>query len=125
MALEAKAIARWVRIAPRKMRLIVNMVRGENVRSAVNKLHFSPKRAAEPVEKTVRSALANLMVKDEAAKLDPADVYIKEIRVDEGPTWRRWSPRAMGRATRIRKRTSHLTVVVAAKIKASAKNVAV
>ena len=121
MALEAKAKARWVRIAPRKMRLIVNMVRGEDVRSAVNKLHFSPKRASEPVEKTVRSALANLMVKDEAAKLDPADVYIKEIRVDEGPTWRRWMPRAMGRATRIRKRTSHLTVVVAAKVQAAAK----
>lgn len=117
MSLEARAIARWVRIAPRKMRLVIEMVRGETVRSAVNKLHFSTKRASEPVEKTIRSALANLMVMEEAAKLDPADVYVKEIRVDEGPTIRRWKPRAMGRASRIRKRTSHLTVVVAARTK--------
>jgi len=119
MSLEAKAVARWVRIAPRKMRLVVNMVRGEAVRSAVNRLHFSTKRASEPVSKTVRSALANLMVKEEAAKLDPSDVYIKEIRVDEGPIVKRWRPRAMGRASRIRKRTSHLTVVVAARDKAA------
>jgi large subunit ribosomal protein L22 len=120
MSLEAKAVARWVRIAPRKMRLVVNMVRGEAVRSAVNRLHYSNKRASEPVSKTVRSALANLMVKDEAAKLDPSDIYIKEIWVDEGPILRRWRPRAMGRASRIRKRLSHLTVVVAARDKAVA-----
>jgi len=115
MTLEAKAVARWVRVSPRKMRLVVDMVRGQNVRSAVNQLHFSTKRAAEPVEKTIRSALSNLMTMDEATKLDPTDVFIKEIRVDEGPTLRRWRARAMGRATRIRKRTSHLTVVVAAR----------
>lgn len=115
MTLEAKAVARWVRVSPRKMRLVVDMVRGQNVRSAVNQLHFSMKRASEPVEKTIRSALANLMTMEEAVKLDPADVFIKEIRVDEGPTLRRWKARAMGRATRIRKRTSHLTVVVAAR----------
>ncbi|MCF7810359.1 50S ribosomal protein L22 [bacterium] len=119
MSLEAKAVARWVRIAPRKMRLVVNMVRGEGVRSAVNTLHFSQKRASEPVSKTIRSALANLMIKEEAAKLDPSNVYIKEIWVDEGPIQRRWRPRAMGRASRIRKRTSHLTVVVAARDKAA------
>ncbi len=115
MTLEAKAVARWVRVSPRKMRLMVDLIRGHNVRNAVNQLHFSMKRASEPVEKTIRSALANLMTMDEATKLDPADVFIKEIRVDEGPTLRRWKARAMGRATRIRKRTSHLTVVVAAK----------
>ncbi len=115
MTLEAKAVARWVRVSPRKMRLVVDMVRGQNVRSAVNQLHFSTKRAAEPVEKTIRSALSNLMTMDEATKLDPTDVFIKEIRVDEGPTLRRWRARAMGRATRICKRTSHLTVVVAAR----------
>ena len=115
MTLEAKAVARWVRVSPRKMRLVVDLVRGHNVRDAVNQLHFSMKRASEPVEKTIRSALANLMTMDEATKLDPADVFIKEIRVDEGPTLRRWKARAMGRATRIQKRTSHLTVVVAAR----------
>ncbi|MDP8228097.1 MAG: 50S ribosomal protein L22 [Candidatus Electryoneaceae bacterium] len=115
MSLQARAIAKWVRIAPRKMRLVADMVRGKMVHEAVNELHYSTKRAAEPVEKTVRSALANLLIQDEAAKLDPDTVYISEIKVDEGPTWRRWRPRAMGRATRIRKRTSHLTVVVSSK----------
>ena len=121
MALEAKAVARWVRVAPRKMRLVADMVRGEGVRDAVNKLHFSTKRASEPVEKTIRSALANLMAMDEAAKLDPGDVFIREIRVDEGPILRRWRSRAMGRATRIRKRTSHLTVVVEARVTGTGK----
>ncbi len=115
MSLEARAVARWVRKSPRKMKLVADMVKGSDVRSAVNMLHFSTKASSEPIEKTIRSALANLMLSDEAAKLDPSDVYIKEIRVDEGPTLHRWKPRAMGRATRIRKRTSHLTVVVAAK----------
>ncbi|MDP8238643.1 MAG: 50S ribosomal protein L22 [Candidatus Hatepunaea meridiana] len=110
--LQARAIARWVRMSPRKMRLVADMVRGTSVRSAVNALHYSTKRASEPVSKTINSALANLMAMEEAAKLDPANVYIKEIYVDEGPTLRRWRPRAMGRASRIRKRTSHLTVVV-------------
>ena len=115
MALEAIAKARWVSIAPRKMRLVADMVRGVAVPSAVNQLHFSTKRASVSVEKTIRSALSNLMLQDEAVKLDPEDVFVKEIRVDEGPIGKRWRPRAMGRATRIRKRTSHLTVIVAAK----------
>ncbi len=115
MSVEAKAVARWVRVAPRKMRLMADLIKGQGVNEAVNRLHFSTTRASEPVEKTVRSALANLLQMDEAAKVDPADVFIKEIRVDEGATLRRWRPRAMGRATRIRKRTSHLTVVVEAR----------
>jgi large subunit ribosomal protein L22 len=114
MALEARAHARWIRMAPRKMRLVADMVRGTGVQDAVNRLHFTPKRAALPIEKTVRSALANLLQQPAAAKIDPGDVVIKEIQVDGGPTARRWLPRAMGRATRIRKRTSHLTVVVSA-----------
>ncbi len=113
--LQAHAIAKWVRIAPRKMRLVANMVRGKGVEEAVNVLHFSTKRASEPIEKAIRSALANLMVQDEATRIDTDQVYISEIRIDEGPTWKRWKPRAMGRATRIRKRTSHVTVVVTAK----------
>jgi len=96
------------------MRLVADLVRGKRLSQAVNELHYSDKRASTPVEKTVRSALANLMVQDEAAKLNPDQVLIKEIWVDEGPTLKRWRPRAMGRATRIRKRTSHLTVVVSA-----------
>jgi len=114
--LESKAIARWVRITPRKMRLVASLVRGKKVSDAVDALTYSLKRASTPVEKTVRSALANMMQRDEAARLDPADVYIHEIRVDEGPTQKRWRPRAMGRAFRIMKRTSHLTVVLSAQV---------
>lgn len=115
MSLEARAKARWVHMAPRKMRLVADLVRGMAVRQAVNDLHFLSKKASIPVEKTVRSALANLLAMEAASKVDPADVYIKTIMVDEGPTQKRWRPRAMGRATKIRKRTSHLTVVVGTK----------
>lgn len=113
-SLQSRAVARHVHITARKMRLVADLVRGKRVSDAVNVLAFTLKRAAIPVEKTVRSALANLMQQDAAAKLDPADVVIKEIRVDEGPTQKRWQPRAMGRAYRILKRTSHLTVVLTA-----------
>ncbi|MBM3325973.1 MAG: 50S ribosomal protein L22 [Calditrichaeota bacterium] len=113
--LEARAIARWVRMTPRKMRLVADLVRGRNVRDAVNILQYSTKRASTPVEKTIRSALANLQQSDEGAKLEPEDVVLKKIYVDEGPTMRRHMPRAMGRAYRIRKKTSHLTVIVAPK----------
>ncbi len=114
MKLEAKALAKWVHIAPRKMRLVADMVRGKDVRQAVNELHYSDKKASLPVEKAVRSALANLLVHEDADKINPDEVIISEIKVDEGPTQKRWRPRAMGRATKIRKRTSHLTVVVSA-----------
>ena len=67
MALEARAHARWIRVAPRKMRLVADMVRGTGVQDAVNRLHFTPKRAALPIEKTVRSALANLLQQQAAA----------------------------------------------------------
>lgn len=113
MILEAKAETRWVRMTPRKMRLVANLVRGKGVTSAVNILGFSTKRAALPIEKTIRSASANLLQMDEAAKLDSDDLFVKTIMIDEGPTMRRFRPRAMGRATRIRKRTSHISVVVA------------
>jgi len=112
--LQSRAVARYVRITPRKMRLVADMVRGKPVNDAVNVLSFTNKSSAEPIEKAVRSALANLLQQDAAAKLDPADAIIREIRVDEGPTLKRWKPRAMGRAFRIMKRTSHLTVVVSA-----------
>jgi len=114
MTVEATAHARWVRVAPRKMRLVADMIRGSAVRDAVNKLHFSTKRGSVPIEKAVRSALSNLMQKEEGAKLDPGEVFIKEIKVDEGPAARRWLPRAMGRATRIRKKMSHVHIVLAA-----------
>ncbi len=114
MELSAKAVAKWVHISPRKMRLVADTVRGKYVSQAVNELHFSDRRAATPVEKAVRSALANLLVQEDAAKITPDHVLIKEIWVDEGPSLKRWRPRAMGRAYRVRRILSHLTVVVSA-----------
>lgn len=112
--MEAKATARFVRVAPRKARLVADLVRGRKAGQAQGLLTHSPKRAAQPIEKLLRSALANLMQQDEAQKIDVNEAVIKEIRIDEGPTLKRWRPRAMGRATRIRKRTSHMTLVVEA-----------
>lgn len=112
--MEAKAIARHVRVSPRKARLVADMVRGMQAGQAQGVLTHSPKRAALFIEKLLRSALANLMNQDEASKVDVNQAVIREIRVDEGPTLKRWRPRAMGRATRIRKRTSHIRLTVEA-----------
>lgn len=110
--MEARAISRYVRIAPRKMVLVADLVRGKSVNEALNILHFTPKRASGIIEKTLRSALANLMDKEDTRKINIDAARISEIRVNEGPTWKRFRPRAMGRAARIRKRTSHLYVTI-------------
>ena len=104
------ASLRWLRISPRKVRLVVDMIRGQDVEEALNLLNFSPKAASEPVGKLLRSAVANA---DNKGDYDLDKLFVKIAFVDEGPTWRRWQPRAMGRATRIRKRTSHVTLELA------------
>jgi len=111
--MEAKAIHRFIGSSPRKMRLTVDLIRGIQVDKAVDILHFSPKHASKTVEKTLRSAVANLMNRDEATRMEPEDLYVKEAFVDQGPTIKRISPAPMGRAYRIRKRSCHLTIVVA------------
>ena len=100
---------RWLRMSPRKVRLVVDMVRGKPVGEALDILAFSPRGAAQPVRKLLRSAVANA---DQRGGFDLDDLVVARIFVDEGPTWRRWLPRAMGRATRVRKRSSHVTVVL-------------
>jgi large subunit ribosomal protein L22 len=112
--MEAKAVARHVRMSPRKVRLVVDQIRGMPVNEAYALLQFSKKGAAEPVGKTLRSAVANAQVKsqDEGATLDVDDLFVREAFVDEGPTLRRWRAAAQGRAAPRRKRTSHITVVV-------------
>lgn len=112
--MKAKATARFVRVAPRKARLVADMIRGKKAGQVQGILTHSDKKAAVPMEKLVRSALANLMDQDEARSIDVNEAVIREVRVDEGPTLKRWRPRAMGRATRINKRTSHMTLVVEA-----------
>ncbi len=110
--MEARAISRNVRISPRKMRLVADLVRGMKVNDALVQLQFNPKRAATPVSKAVKSAVANFKQQDGSAQVNIDELVIRKIWVDEGPTARRFLPRAMGRATVIRKRSSHLTVVV-------------
>ena len=110
--MEAKAFARYIRMSPRKVRQVVDLVRGMSVEEAINLLHFTPKRGSVPVEKMLRSAVANAMNKEEASKLDPEDLSIKEIWVDQGPTMRRYNPGPMGRANLIRKRSCHISVIV-------------
>lgn len=106
---KARASARYVRVAPRKARRVVDLVRGLPVDEALTTLEFAPYSAAEPVYKVIASAQANA---ENNLGLDPESLLISEIYVDEGPTMRRYRPRAHGRAYRINKRTSHITVVV-------------
>ncbi len=113
--MEAKAQARYVRVTPMKARRVVDLIRGKQAAEAVAVLEFAPQAASEPVRKVVQSAIANARVKADAASeaFDERLLVVSEAYVDEGPTMKRFRPRAQGRAYRIRKRTSHITVVVA------------
>ena len=106
-----KAVAKFVRIAPRKARLVADEIRGKSYPEAASILQFTNKRAAQIVGGVIDSAAANAEHNDDA---DPDELFIREIRVDEGPTIKRYQARAMGRATMIRKRTSHITVELGA-----------
>lgn len=110
--MEAKAFARYIRMSPRKVRQVVDMIRGRSVDEAINFLHFTPRRASGAVEKVLRSAVSNAMNKEEAVKISPEDLYVREIWVDQGPSMRRYNPGPMGRASLIRKRFCHIAVVV-------------
>ncbi len=107
----AIARARYVRMSPMKVRRVVDLVRGMPVGQAASVLQFAEQAAARPVAKLVASAVANA---ENNFDLDPATLVISTITVDEGPTMKRFQPRAQGRAYRIRKRTSHITVEVTA-----------
>jgi large subunit ribosomal protein L22 len=103
-------------MSPRKVRQVVDLIRGKGVEESLQTLHFLNRAATVPVEKTLRSAVANFFNTKEGAKMEPSELYVKKAYVDEGPTLRRFRARAMGRATLIRRRTSHITVVVGEKI---------
>ncbi len=107
--METRAVAKYVRISPRKVRLVMDQIRGKRVEEAINVLGFSPQKGAFLVKKLIHSAVANA---EGNTNVDVDTLYIKRIFADEGPTLKRFRPRAMGRATRIRKRTSHLTVIL-------------
>ncbi|HOA63258.1 MAG: 50S ribosomal protein L22 [Acholeplasmataceae bacterium] len=108
--MEAKAIAKTVRIAPRKVRLVVDLVRGKDVNEAISILRFTPKAASVVVEKVIKSAMANA---EHNYEMNVKNLYIKQAYVNEGPTLKRYRPRAKGRAAQILKRTSHITIVLA------------
>ncbi|MFH1930650.1 MAG: 50S ribosomal protein L22 [Pseudomonadota bacterium] len=107
--METRAMAKFVRISPRKIRLVMDQVRGKQVGEALNMLSFAPQRGARILKKLVNSAIANV---EQNTGVDVDSLYIMRVYADEGPTLKRWRPRAQGRATPIRKRTSHLTVVL-------------
>jgi large subunit ribosomal protein L22 len=107
----ARAVARYVRISPSKARRVINLVRGLPAKEALTVLQFSPQAASEQVYKVLASAIANA---ENNERLDPDALLVSEAFVDEGPTMKRFRPRAQGRAYRIRKRTCHITVVVEA-----------
>ncbi|CAM3561701.1 50S ribosomal protein L22 [Brevibacillus invocatus] len=107
--MEAKAVARNIRIASRKVRLVVDLIRGKQVGEALAILKHTPKAASPVVEKLLKSAIANA---EHNYELDPNSLVVSKIFVDQGPTLKRFRPRAKGRASRIHKRTSHITVVL-------------
>lgn len=106
---EAKAIAKYIRISPRKVREVVDLIRGKDLREALAILKYTPRRASMPVAKVVQSAAANA---EHNYEMDKESLYVAECFVDQGPIIKRFQARAMGRADLLRKRTSHITVVL-------------
>lgn len=110
--MEAKAVAKTVRIAPRKARLVIDLIRGKEVGEAIAILKYTPKAASPIVEKVLKSAIANA---EHNYEMDVNNLVVSKAFVDEGPTMKRYRPRAQGRASQINKRTSHITIVVSEK----------
>lgn len=107
--METRAVAKYIRISPQKARLVADVVRGKDVETAITTLRFMPKKAAQILRKVLQSAVANA---EQTETIDVDTLYVKEIQINGGPMLKRFRPRAMGRAGRILKRTSHITVVV-------------
>ncbi|MCC6277518.1 MAG: 50S ribosomal protein L22 [Oligoflexia bacterium] len=107
--MEVKAFLNFARIAPRKVRLVADLVRGKDVNEAIQILTFVNKKSAPVLRKLIKSAVANA---DQKKTIDLDTLYVKHISVDQGPTLKRYLPRAMGRASEIRKKTSHINLVL-------------
>src|SRR5579863_6541686 len=124
--IEAHALARHVRMSPQKARLVIDLIRGQRVQEALQTLRYTLKRAAKPIEKLLRSAVANAERKaeDAGAPLDVDELFVSKCFVNEGTRWKRLRPAPMGRAFRYQKRTSHITVGVAEHHRAAAERVA-
>jgi large subunit ribosomal protein L22 len=124
--IEAHALARHVRLSPQKARLVIDLIRGQRVQDALQTLRYTPKRAAKPIEKLLRSAVANAERKadDAGAPLDVDELFVSKCFVNEGTRWKRLRPAPMGRAFRYKKRTAHVWVAVAEHHVAAAERVA-
>ncbi|MGE4554641.1 MAG: 50S ribosomal protein L22 [Candidatus Paceibacterota bacterium] len=107
--MEVKAVLRYLRISPRKVRLVANLIKGKTVKEAENSLRVLKKRAREPLLKLLKSAVSNAK---HNFNLSPENLFISELRVDEGPALKRWMPRARGSASLIKKRSSHVYLVL-------------
>lgn len=112
--MQARAVRKHIRSSPLKVRRVINLVRDRSVPEAVAILDYMPQKVTDVVGKTIRSAVYNLMDQHDE-RFDEGALQLKEIRADEGPTFQRWNARARGRASPIRKRTTHLTVVIEVK----------
>lgn len=117
--IEVKAKLNYLKISPRKVRLVVDLVRGKLAGNSVTRLGFLVKKSAKPIKKLLESAIAN--AKNNLKIEDTSNLYIKEIRVDEGPTLKRFRARAFGRSATIRKRTSHVSLILSEKEKTNKK----
>jgi large subunit ribosomal protein L22 len=111
--MEAKAVKRYIQTSPRKMRIVADLIRGKSVEDALNILHFSPKHASNVIASTLKSAVSNYSNRSETGKIDEKNLYVKTVFVDGGGMLKRMLPAPQGRAFRIRKRSNHLTVVIA------------
>jgi large subunit ribosomal protein L22 len=118
--MEAKAINRYIGTSPRKMRLVIDLIRGKGVEEALSILHFTTKAAAKTAEQVLRSAISNVQNKEESGRVDSATLYVKEAFVNGGAMAKRVLPAPMGRAFRVRKRSNHITIVVAQREQAKA-----
>ncbi len=107
--MQAKATAKYMRISARKARLVARNIKGKPIEEALNILKFTPKKSAEVITKVLNSAVANA---EQLPGVDIDSLLVRQVIINEGPSWKRFMPRAMGRANRIIKRTSHVTVVV-------------
>ena len=110
--MEARAQKKHIRSSPRKMRLLIDLIRGKSVTEAFSILRFSTKIASKDAERTLTSAISNLSNNEDGRTVENANINIKEVWVDCGPMVKRIQPAPMGRAYRIRKRSNHLTIVV-------------
>jgi large subunit ribosomal protein L22 len=111
--MENKALNRYIGTSPRKMRLVIDLIRGKGVEEALSILHFTTKHAAKTAERVLRSAISNAQNKEESGRVDTATLYVKEAFVNGGAMTKRVMPAPMGRAFRVRKRSNHITIVVA------------